>query len=484
MAAREVSRRRRFHAGAYCAAYDLEEDDDQAKVIRKAQTGLVVRAAGLKILRAALHDARRQGALRHHALSLLVSLAHRPSFEGPLQPHGSRPRERKILRRAREARATRRKQIMAAGSEKAAKDHRKTAREALQRARETFIQKHLTHHTYPLHDARRAATPHAAVAAFSAALSKPAPSRKVVSYRSITGRDDSGRDLADAAYGIAGCETTQKRQAILTAVEAVFTRNFGGIASALQRLLASPVRSVTTTTRACRRRPRRRRHCLGPPSRCSKTHGRRLPLPRVGGVVRDLVPQSSDSSVSVLQRPAAVFVHDDGAATAFGDVPTLRGDALLATDDALHFTRLLDAQVDVLVALDDVCDARKREGDAQVWIAGLNDDADSMPRPMEGRWVAMALAPGNDTVHGSRLLLSTFERCVKRVCGWLVPTLLLPGKTSHQSQAIALWRRRPVGARVIEPLDPTLGVVESAHGSGGATSFVETRSTTSCRDEF
>ena len=69
------------------------------------------------------------------------------------------------------------------------------------------------------------------------------------------------------------------------------------------------------------------------------------------------------------------------------------------------FTRLLDAQVDVLVALDDVCDARKREGDAQVWIAGLNDDADSMPRPMEGRWVAMALAPGNDTVHGSRLLL-------------------------------------------------------------------------------
>ena len=60
MAAREVSRRRRFHAGAYCAAYDLEEDDDQAKrVIRKAQTGLVVRAVqGLKILRAALHDAR------------------------------------------------------------------------------------------------------------------------------------------------------------------------------------------------------------------------------------------------------------------------------------------------------------------------------------------------------------------------------------------------------------------------------------------
>ena len=58
MAARESTRR--FHAGAYCAAYDLDDDDDQAKrVIRKAQTGLVVRAVqGLKILRAALHDAR------------------------------------------------------------------------------------------------------------------------------------------------------------------------------------------------------------------------------------------------------------------------------------------------------------------------------------------------------------------------------------------------------------------------------------------
>ena len=52
MAARESTRR--FHAGAYCAAYDLDDDDEQAKrVIRKAQTGLVVRAVqGLKILRA------------------------------------------------------------------------------------------------------------------------------------------------------------------------------------------------------------------------------------------------------------------------------------------------------------------------------------------------------------------------------------------------------------------------------------------------
>ncbi len=40
MAARESTRR--FHAGAYCAAYDLDDDDEQAKrVIRKAQTGLV-----------------------------------------------------------------------------------------------------------------------------------------------------------------------------------------------------------------------------------------------------------------------------------------------------------------------------------------------------------------------------------------------------------------------------------------------------------
>ena len=90
---------RRFHAGAYCAAYDLEEDDDQAKrVIRKAQTGLVVRAVqGLKILRAALHDARgvkeRFGIMRFRFWS--PSRIVQAFGKGPLQPYGSRPRERR-----------------------------------------------------------------------------------------------------------------------------------------------------------------------------------------------------------------------------------------------------------------------------------------------------------------------------------------------------------------------------------------------------
>ena len=448
--AREVSRRRRFHAGAYCAAYDLEEDDDQAKrVIRKAQTGLVVRAVqGLKILRAALHDARgvkeRFGIMRFRfwSPSRIVQALARDHFN-----HTDRVQEKEDLRRAREARATRRKQIMAAGSEKAAKDHRKTAREALQRARETFIQKHLTHHTSTPQTPGAPATPHAAVAAFSAALSKPAPSRKVVSYRSITEEMTPGETFADAAYRLSrGCETTQKRQAILTAVKAASSTKklSGGIASAATRLLASPVKSIddddssvsTTSTASSALFRAAQSMQQDSPSSVASSKSRAESF-------GDLVPQSSDSSVSVLQRPAAVFVHDDGAATAFGDVPTLRGDALLATDDALHFTRLLDAQVDVLVALDDVCDARKREGDAQVWIAGLNDDADSMPRPMEGRWVAMALAPGNDTVHGSRLLLSAlFERCVAlglRLAK--APDLTITRKNffPDQSQAIALY---------------------------------------------
>ena len=360
--------------------------------------------------------------------------------------HTDRIQEKEDLRRAREARAETRKRIAAAGSESAAKDHRATARKALQRARETFIQKHLTHHTATPSTPGAPQTPHAAVAAFSAALSKPAPSRKVVSYRSITAEMTPGETFADAAYRLSrGCETTQKRQAILTAVKAASSTKklSGGIALAATRLLASPVKSiddddssVSTTSTASSALFRAAQSMQQDDSSVASSKSRAESF-------GDLVPVSSDSSVSVLQRPAAVFVHDDGAATAFGDVPTLRGDALLATDDALHFTRLLDAQVDVLVALDDVCDARKREGDAQVWLTGLNDDADSMPRPMEGRWVAMALAPGNDTVHGSRLLLSAlFERCVAlglRLAK--APDLTITSRNffPDQSQAIALY---------------------------------------------
>ena len=124
------------------------------------------------------------------------------------------------------------------------------------------------------------------------------------------------------------------------------------------------------------------------------------------------------------------------------------------------------------MALDDACDARKREGDAQVWIAGLNDDADSMPRPMEGRWVAMALAPGNDTVHGSRLLLSAlFERCV--ALGLRIGQGA--GPDYHQEEFLPrpvpgdrpVRRRRPVGAGFVKSLDLALGVIESGtHGAG------------------
>ena len=254
-------------------------------------------------------------------------------------------------------------------------------------------------------------------------MSKPAPARTIVSFRSIEAEKLPGETFADAAHRLSrGCAATQNRRAILTAVKAASSRKpnvAADIASAARSILASPTVhdddssiASTSTQSSLFRAAAQMSSKSAPSSPASSIASSRS---AAESWLQPDWPQAGScaSSVSVLQRPPHVFVKDAAAAVAYGDVPTLRGDALLASDDALHFTRLLDAQVDVLVALDDVCDARKREGDAQVWITALGDDETAVPRPMEGRWVTMRLARGDEALDGPRAMLAAlFERCV------------------------------------------------------------------------
>ena len=94
----------------------------------------------------------------------------------------------------------------------------------------------------------------------------------------------------------------------------------------------------------------------------------------------------------------------------------------------------------MLVALDDVCDARKEK--RQVWIAGLNDDADSCPPhggPLGGHGASSGERPvrldyyyqhySSGAVHGLRLAKA--------------PDLTITRKTSSPTSP----RRSPVRRR-------------------------------------
>jgi len=149
--------------GAYRTIHAADEDAAR-RSIRKAQAGLVMRCvAGLKALRAALHDARgvkerfATMRFRHWSPSRIVEALSADHYN-----HTDHLDDKLQLERQRNERTERRKE----NDGLLTPDERQTARKALQKARRTFIEKHLTQHAADVPQTP-GAQPHEAVAAFS-----------------------------------------------------------------------------------------------------------------------------------------------------------------------------------------------------------------------------------------------------------------------------------------------------------------------------
>ena len=116
-------------------------------------------------------------------------------------------------------------------------------------------------------------------------------------------------------------------------------------------------------------------------------------------------PSTSSRAESLAPEDTRFFRKDAAACVAYGDVPDRLGGTMLNAE-ALAFTRLLDAQVDVLVELDEVATARARERDGPVLWKGRTKN-------IEDHWVAKYAA--EDAMSLTPLLQALVERCVALV---------------------------------------------------------------------
>ncbi|KAH8049284.1 hypothetical protein JL720_15674 [Aureococcus anophagefferens] len=148
----------------------------------------------------------------------------------------------------------------------------------------------------------------------------------------------------------------------------------------------------------------------------------------LGAAVNDAPPPPSSSSSGPYAEETAFFVKDRDAAIAYSDIPPLPGAAAAAA--VALFARLLDAQADLLVEIDELTSARFREDDPPIWV-------DMGQRQMGPHWVLSSVAP---TTPASPLLCALVERCIS--LGLSIsrtgPSLPSPSKRARARQVTAV----------------------------------------------
>ena len=127
----------------------------------------------------------------------------------------------------------------------------------------------------------------------------------------------------------------------------------------------------------------------------------------------------------------AFFVKDRYAAIAYSDIPPRPGARPKPPSAVALFARLLDAQADLLVELDELTSARFREDDPPIWV-------DMGQRQMGPHWVLSSVAA--DDARASPLLCALVERCIS--LGLSIsrtgPSLPSPSKRARARQVTAV----------------------------------------------
>ncbi|KAH8076288.1 hypothetical protein JL721_281 [Aureococcus anophagefferens] len=153
----------------------------------------------------------------------------------------------------------------------------------------------------------------------------------------------------------------------------------------------------------------------------------------LGAAVNDAPPPPSSSSSGPYAEETAFFVKDRDAAIAYSDIPPRPGARPKPPPAVPLFARLLDAQADLLVELDELTSARFREDDPPIWV-------DMGQRQMGPRWVLSSVAA--DDARASPLLCALVERCIS--LGLSIsrtgPSLPSPSKRARARQASYVMR--------------------------------------------
>ncbi|KAH8053854.1 hypothetical protein JL722_9335 [Aureococcus anophagefferens] len=167
-----------------------------------------------------------------------------------------------------------------------------------------------------------------------------------------------------------------------------------------------------------------------------------------------------------------LFVKDRDAAIAYSDIPPRRA---RRSRRRRLFARLLDAQADLLVELDELTSARFREDDPPIWV-------DMGQRQMGPHWVLSSVAA--DDARASPLLCALVERCIS--LGLSIsrtgPSLPSPSK---RARAAGDGRRRPRSQRRSSPgAGPALALLACSHLPGAAQASRHARDRrVECADE-
>ncbi|EGB11347.1 hypothetical protein AURANDRAFT_61749 [Aureococcus anophagefferens] len=151
----------------------------------------------------------------------------------------------------------------------------------------------------------------------------------------------------------------------------------------------------------------------------------------LGAAVNDAPPPPSSSSSGPYAEETAFFVKDRDAAIAYSDIPPRPGARPKPPPAVALFARLLDAQADLLVEIDELTSARFREDDPPIWV-------DMGQRQMGPHWVLSSVAA--DDARASPLLCALVERCIS--LGLSIsrtgPSLPSPSKRARARQVTAV----------------------------------------------